>query len=117
MNIGIKDVLYRVRWFFIPYIILLAVCLIVKLTYTREEIYYAVNSWYNDAADKAAPYFTDMGSGWFTVALIAALLFFSYRKAFVLVTAYAITSITAQLLKFCFDAPRPKLYFQDQLSR
>ena len=117
MNIGIKDVLYRIRWFFIPYLILIAACLIIKLTFSREEIYYAVNTRYSDWADWLAPYITDIGNGWTTVILSAILLLFSFRKAFILATTYAITSISAQIIKHIFDAPRPKLYFQDQLSR
>lgn len=117
MNIGIKDVLYRVRWFFIPYIILLATCLVIKLNYSREEIYYAVNGLYNSYADTAAPYITNIGSGYSTLVLIAVLLFFSYRKAFILATAYAVTSLSAQVLKYFFAAPRPKLYFEHELSK
>lgn len=117
MNIGIKDVLYRVRWFFIPYIIVLATCLIIKLNFSKEEIYYAVNALYNDPADTAAPYITNIGSGWSTIILIAVLLLFSYRKAFTLATAYAVTSLSAQVLKFFFAAPRPKLYFEHELSK
>jgi len=117
MNIGIKAVLYNVRFFFIPYLILIAACLIIKLTFTREEIYYAVNAHYSDWADWLAPYLTDLGNGWTTVALSAIILLFSYRKAFVLASAYAVTSLSAQGFKFLFDAPRPKLYFHDQLAR
>lgn len=117
MNIGIKDILYRVRLFFIPYLILLAICLIIKLTHSREEIYYAVNTRYSDWADLMAPYLTDLGNGWTTVFLSAVLLLFSYRKAFIMASTYAITSISAQIVKFIFAAPRPKLYFKDQLAR
>src|ERR1700709_389867 len=117
MNIGIKAVLYNVRFFFIPYLILIAACLIIKLTFTREEIYFAVNARYSDWADWIAPYLTDIGNGWTTVALSAIILLFSYRKAFVLASAWAVTSLSAQVLKFAFDAPRPKLYFHDQLAR
>jgi membrane-associated phospholipid phosphatase len=117
MNIGIKDVLYRIRWFFIPYLVIIAVCLIIKLTYSREEIYYAVNTRYSDWADTIAPYLTDLGNGWTTVILSAILLLFNYRKAFLLASTYAITSISAQIVKHIFDAPRPKLYFHDQLLR
>ncbi|TSJ38547.1 phosphatase PAP2 family protein [Mucilaginibacter corticis] len=117
MNIGIKAVLYNVRFFFIPYLILIAACLIIKLTFTREEIYFAVNARYSNWADWLAPYLTDLGNGWTTVALSAIILLFSYRKAFILASAYAVTSLSAQVLKFAFDAPRPKLYFHDQLSR
>lgn len=117
MNIGIKDILYRIRPFFIPYLILLGICLIIKLTYSREEIYYAVNTRYTNFGDFIAPYLTDLGNGWTTVIISAILLLFSYRKAFLLASTYAITSISAQIIKHIFDAPRPKLYFHDQLVR
>ena len=117
MNISIGAILYKVRWFFIPYLLALSACLIVKLSYTREEIYYAVNSTYSTWADAAAPYVTNMGDGLMAVGITTFLLLLSYRKAFVLGTAYAITSITAQVLKHYFDAPRPQLYFKTDLSR
>jgi len=118
MNIRIKDVLYKVRFFFIPYLILIAICLVIKLTYTREEIYFAVNARNWNWADNIAPYITDLGDGWTTIILCIILLLISYRKAFILAGGYALTSgIVAQPLKFMFDAPRPKLYFHDQLDR
>ncbi|MDB5030435.1 phosphatase PAP2 family protein [Mucilaginibacter sp.] len=117
MNIGIKAILYKLRFFFIPYLILIAICLIIKLTYSREEIYYAVNTKFSDFGDWVAPYVTDLGNGWTTILLVAILLFFSYRKAFLLAGAYAITSISAQIIKHIVNAPRPKLYFHDQLLR
>lgn len=117
MNIGIKDVLYKVRFFFIPYLILIAICLIIKLTHTRSEIYFAVNARNWPWADTIAPYITDIGNGWTTIAIALILLLFSYRKAFILIGSYALSSgIVAQPLKFLFSAPRPKLYFHNQLS-
>ena len=79
-----KHILYQLRWFFIPYLILLGICLIIKLTYTREEIYYAVNSMYSNWADAAAPYITNVGSGWTVVVLTLIMLLFNYRNAFYL---------------------------------
>ncbi|WP_214071589.1 phosphatase PAP2 family protein [Mucilaginibacter sp. dw_454] len=118
MNIGIKDVLYKVRFFFIPYLILIALCLVIKLTHTREEIYFAVNARNWTWADAIAQCITDIGDGWTTITISLILLLFSYRKAFVLAGSYALASgVAAQGLKFLFDAPRPKLYFHDQLSR
>src|SRR5258708_6567387 len=32
-------------------------------------------------------------------------------------TTFAITSLSVQVVKFIFDAPRPKLYFKDQISK
>ena len=117
MNIRIKVVLERIRPFFILYLLVLCACLVIKLLYTKDEIYFAVNSRFSDWADFIAPYITDIGNGWTTVVLSAILLLFSYRKAFLMATTYAITSLLAQVVKFIFDAPRPKLYFKDQLSR
>src|ERR1700743_3604117 len=106
MKIGIKGILYKVRWFFIPFLIAIAACLIIKLTYSREEIYFAVNAHYSNWADFMAPFVTDLGNGWTTVTLAAILLFFSYRKAFILAVDYAFTSLSAQVIKYIFDYPR-----------
>jgi membrane-associated phospholipid phosphatase len=115
MKIRIKDVLYEIRTFFIPYLVILAICLVIKSTYSREEIYFAVNSHNYPWADALAPYFTDLGNGWTTVALAATLLLFNYNKSFLMAVTYAVTSILAQIIKHIFDAPRPMLYFKDQL--
>ncbi|TSD67820.1 phosphatase PAP2 family protein [Inquilinus sp. KBS0705] len=117
MNTGLKDVLYRIRFFFIPYMALLCACLIIKLCYTRADIFFAVNSLYSHWADVAAPYVTDIGDG-ITVLIIAAVFcLVNYRAAFLLVSSYALTALVAQILKYSFDMPRPKVYFADQLNR
>ncbi|WP_428330176.1 phosphatase PAP2 family protein [Mucilaginibacter sp.] len=117
MNISIKDILQRIRPFFILYLLLLCACFIIKILYTKEQIYFAVNERNCEFADWIAPYITDIGNGWTTIALSALLLLFNYRAAFLLATAYAVTSLFAQVLKFIFDKPRPTLLFKDQLSR
>jgi membrane-associated phospholipid phosphatase len=116
MNIGIKDVLYKIRWFFVPYLMVLIVCFVIKLTFSREEIYFTVNGYNYIWGDIIAPFLTDLGNGWTTVALAATLLLFNYAMAFSMAVVYAVTSITAQIIKHIFDAPRPKLYFKDRLS-
>ncbi|MBE9584388.1 phosphatase PAP2 family protein [Mucilaginibacter sp. JRF] len=117
MNIGIKDVLRRIDIFFVLYLLFLVICLSLKFIYSREEIYFAVNSQYNEAADLFFRFYTNIGDGLFTIAIAVVLvLFVSYRKAFLLATSYAVSSIIAQILKFAFDAPRPKLYFAERLQ-
>lgn len=117
MNIRIKDVLQQIKPFFILYLVLLSCCLIVKLTFTKEEIYFAVNERYSYWADFIAPYITDLGNGWTIVALSAFATLFNYRVGFLLITTFLITSLWVQIVKFIFDAPRPRLYFEHQLSR
>jgi membrane-associated phospholipid phosphatase len=117
MNKSVKDILYDLRFFLIPYLILLVICLIVKLSFTKDEIYFAVNSRHTLWQDDLAPYVTDIGNGWTTIILCFVLLLFCYRKAFLLATSYALTGgVAAQILKYIFDAPRPKLYFANRLK-
>lgn len=118
MNTGAKDVLYKIRYLFIPYLAIIIACLIIKLLYTREEIYFAVNALYSTWADKAAPFITDIGDG-VTIIILSAVLaiFCTFRKAFLLITGYAISSIVAQILKYSFDMPRPRIFFERDLSR
>ncbi|QEM11955.1 phosphatase PAP2 family protein [Mucilaginibacter rubeus] len=117
MKIGIKDVLYRIRPFFILYLILLATCLTIKLLYSRETIFFTVNSWNQPWLDAIEPYITDIGDGTTAVVLSLFMLLFSYRSWLLLASSYAITSIVAQILKYIYIAPRPKLYFESQWSR
>lgn len=109
--------MYRVRFFFIPYLILICGCLIIKLLYSREAIYFAVNAIHNTSADLIAPYVTAAGAGLTVVILSVIIALFNYRKAFLLVTSYGVTAILAQLIKHLINAPRPKLYFTDQLDK
>ncbi|MDB5124126.1 MAG: bcrC [Mucilaginibacter sp.] len=117
MNIGIKGVLQQIRVFFILYIILLAICLVIKLVFTKDEIYFAVNTRHTDLLDNIEPYITDLGNGWAIVILAAFFTLYNYRIAFLTATTFVITSLAVQLAKFIFDAPRPKLYFKDQVSK
>jgi membrane-associated phospholipid phosphatase len=101
----------------VPYLAVLVICLVIKLIFTREDIYFAINGYYSPAADFLAPFITDLGNGWTAVVIAVILLFFSYRKVLIVASAYAITSLFAQLIKHIVKSPRPKLYFQDQVSR
>jgi len=116
MNIGIKDVLQQIRLFFIPYLLILCACLVIKLVYSREAIYFAVNSANSTWADYIAPYITDIGNGWTVIILAVIFALFNFRGAFLIATSYGITSILVQIVKRIVGAPRPKLYFYDQLS-
>ncbi|RFZ85861.1 PAP2 family protein [Mucilaginibacter terrenus] len=117
MKTGAKGVLHATRYFLIPYLLLLCTCLVLKLLYSRADIYFAVNSLYSAWADAAAPYITDLGDGITIIVISLLLTLYSYRNAFLLFTSYLITSAVAQLLKYGFDAPRPRVYFEKELSR
>lgn len=117
MKTSMNEVLRRIKTFLIPYLVILCICLVIKLVYTKSEIYFAVNAHYNQFADWIAPYVTDVGNGWTAVAIAALLTLFNYRKALIVASSYAVTSLSAQIIKYIFDAPRPLLYFKDQVDR
>jgi membrane-associated phospholipid phosphatase len=117
MKTGFKDVLYRIRFFFVPYLVVLCACLIIKLLYTRQEIYFAVNGVYNGLGDFLAPYITDIGDGLTIVVLSLILAIFSYRNAFLLFTSFLLTALAAQILKYSINSPRPRAYFDSEINR
>jgi membrane-associated phospholipid phosphatase len=117
MNTGAKDVLYKVRYLFIPYIFILCACLVIKLLYTRHDIYFAVNSFHTDFLDSIEPYITYIGDGVTVIILSAILGLVNYRASFLLITSYLLTALTAQILKYSFDMPRPKAYFASELDK
>ena len=112
MKIRVQDVLYRIKPFFILYLIVLSACLVIKLLYTREQIFFAVNGWNSPWADYIEPYMTDLGDGLTAVTLSLVLLLFSYRKFLLLASSYLLTGFVAQVIKYFADAPRPSLYFK-----
>jgi len=117
MKTSLNEILRRIKWFAVPYFLVLCICFVVKIVYTRGEIYFTVNGINNPFTDFIAPFVTDIGNGWTAVALAAIMALFSYRKALIIASAYAITSLFAQVIKHIVKSPRPKLYFQDQLGR
>lgn len=100
----------------VPYLLILIICLFIKLTFSRHQVYFAVNGFNGPVMDFFAPYVTDLGNGWFVVALAAIFSLFNYHKAFVIAIGYAITSLSAQAIKYIFIAPRPKLYFGREIA-
>ncbi|WCT13938.1 phosphatase PAP2 family protein [Mucilaginibacter jinjuensis] len=113
MKLRITDVLYRLRLFFIPYLIILSACLIIKLIYTREAIYFTVNSYHNTFADYLFIGATDVGDGLFMLFVVLILTLFSYRKAFLMASSFLITTVLVQIAKRLVHAPRPSVYFTD----
>ncbi|MFI5161601.1 MAG: phosphatase PAP2 family protein [Sphingobacteriales bacterium] len=117
MKLSLSEIFNKIKWLTVPYLLVLCVCLVIKLAFTREQIYFTVNGINNPYTDFIAPFVTDLGNGWMAVAIAATLVLFSYRKALIVAGAFVFTSLSAQIFKYIFDAPRPKLYFKDQLSK
>ena len=116
MKLRINEVLYQLRFFFIPYLIILSSCLIIKLLYTRESIYFEVNGHHYAYADRFFCYATDFGNGLAVPIIAVILLLYSRRKAFLLVSSFLVAALLCQIIKRIVHAPRPSIYFKDQLT-
>jgi len=107
----------KVSLFLIPYLVILAGCLIIKGLYTREQIYFFINGLNTSWGDVVFPFFTMLGDGLALIALALIIGLFSYRRSFLLLTSYGVTAIVAQIFKFIFDMPRPYAYFEAQRAK
>lgn len=116
MKLRINEVIYKLRFFFIPYLIILSSCLIIKLLYTREDIYFEVNGHHYSYADRFFSYATDVGNGLAVPVICIILLLYNHRKAFLVLTSFLVTLIISQTIKVIVHAPRPSTYFKDQLT-
>lgn len=116
MNSALLFVFYRIKTLFIPYLFLLCGSLAIYIYYSRESIYYTINSFHFAAADLFFTSITHLGDALscLLISLVAGLL--NYRKGLLLATSYLLTAAIAQLLKRIFDAPRPKIYFESSLQ-
>lgn len=117
MKKSITDVLRQIRFLFIPYLIVLAACLIIAAVYTKEQIYFTFNSWHFAFGDTFFALWTNMGDGGICIAITIGLLFYSYRNGFLLGTSFILTSVIAQILKRIVATNRPVLFFKAQYSK
>ncbi|WP_143306879.1 phosphatase PAP2 family protein [Chitinophaga vietnamensis] len=103
-------------WLLWPFAMILLIALVLKLMYTREEIYFYINHLHTPAGDWLFPYITELGSTAVAVTLVVLLFIRSRRMGFVMATTYCFTTIINFVLKFVVAFPRPHRYFEHRLS-
>ncbi len=109
-----RKLLLNNKQFIITYLLLLALGLVLKLIYTKEELFLAVNLNHSSFADVFFTLMTYVGDGIMFIAFSLILLFVEYRKAVLSAIVYLVSSQIAQILKRLVfaDYPRPKKYFE-----
>ena len=117
MKTSIIKILQQVAYLFIPYLLALSACLIIGVIFSKAQIYFTVNSWHFDFGDTFFALWTNMGDGIVVILLSVILALFSYRKGFLMLSSYAITSLLAQLLKRIVRTPRPVIFFKEQAAK
>ncbi|MGA2296344.1 MAG: phosphatase PAP2 family protein [FCB group bacterium] len=112
---SLKNFLYENRYFLIPY----AIFLLTGIYFCFVEPKGAVSLWLNDFntpfLDNLFYLATYLGDGIFFIIIILFFLFIRFRYSLYGVISYASSGIAAQILKYIFNTPRPKAYFDKSL--
>jgi len=103
----------RYNWFLIMAIIVLSCSVLISLIFSREVIHIKINSWHSPFLDTVFKSWTLLGNGLIVLVIVLIPLFFKIRFSIILFTGYAISGLSAQLIKRLFfsDSARPVNYF------
>ncbi|GIV32991.1 MAG: phosphatase PAP2 family protein [Chitinophagales bacterium] len=86
-------------WFYIPYLAALAAGIFILKNFEKGQDVLFLNQMHHPALDVLFAYGTFLGDGLMYLIVVAVLVFFSYRKAFVALICFAITGLVVQVLK------------------
>lgn len=110
-----REVYGQVKLLLWPFLALLVSILVLRLIYSREEVYFFINRQHTSWGDFLFPRITELGSTMACVLLSGLLFVMNRRWGFVLATAYCFNSIINFSLKFLVAFPRPHRYFAERL--
>ena len=101
------------KFLFVPYLAYLTVGAILMLCFNKRDLHLLFNAYYCSPLDIFFKYLTLLGDGFSSVFVFLILLWFSYRKAAMIIISYAASSLTTQVLKNIFfkTHPRPIGFF------
>ena len=106
-------------YFLFPFLLWMVAGGILLAVYSRQDLFFAINTHYTNIADIAMYYITWLGEGGFIVTVLVLLLAIPYfRNWWYFTTALLcnlIPFLIQQGLKAFFNAPRPRLLYYDRL--
>ncbi|GAB4028401.1 phosphatase PAP2 family protein [Spirosoma koreense] len=102
------------RFFFFPYLLILALVGVWQLLYTQEQLMQWVNFRNTPVADLIFPYITYLGDGVFYVIICLILLIYDRRVGLMALASFALSSLTSEFLKRIIfsNSPRPLKFFE-----
>lgn len=111
----LKTILQKNIIFFVPYLVILAICIVILCTYSKEAIHMAINSCYSTFGDIFFKYYTYTGDFAIIAPICIGLFFISYRKGFIATAATCLAPLGTQFCKRVIwpVSPRPKVVFQE----
>ena len=108
-----SNLIFKARYFLVPWILWVVAAGIVLLTFSVSEIHLAVNSRNNAFLDWIMPWITRGAEGWTIVACCLLMFAWNRRAGLFISLACIVPSGIVQLLKMTVfnGEPRPKWYF------
>ncbi len=109
-----QQLLKENRYFLIPYIFAITICVILLLSFSKTELHILLNKANSNVFDIFFKYATYLGDGAVIAVLFIALLFVKYRYAFAFLTGSLITAGVINLFKKVLldNMYRPSKYFE-----
>ncbi len=109
-----KQIIKHNLSYFSLYAIVWISVLVWVLTHSKFEQMLLINQHNSLWADYFFQGATQLGEGWFFVAVILVYLFISYDKALMFTTSLALSSLVSSSLKLSFDRLRPLSFLADK---
>lgn len=109
-----KQIIKNNLSYFSLYAIVWLLVLIWVLMHSKFEQMLFINQRNSLWADYFFQGATQLGEGWFFVAIILIYLFICYDKALILIASLALSSLLSLSLKLSFDTLRPLSFFGDK---
>lgn len=109
-----RQLIAQNKWFFLPYLLTLAIIGYFLLFFTKAQIHLSINKYHSDFFDIFFKYLTNLGDGIFLpVLLVILFLIARFRDGIYLVTVFLIGGFLVQFLKriVFHDIARPIKYF------
>ena len=92
--------------YFLAFLLLWLAAFALQLFFSQEVLFMYINGWHNPFLDVFFLYITFLGDGLVALALIAGMLFVTYRQALIAAAVFLGTALVAQLLKHLVFAHR-----------
>jgi membrane-associated phospholipid phosphatase len=109
-----KQLLKENRYFLIPYLFTLIICVIFLLSFSKTELHILSNKANSIFFDYFFKYITHLGDGTIIAILTIVLIFIKYRYAIIFLSGSLLTAGIINLLKKVLlgDVFRPSKYFE-----
>lgn len=101
----------KLKLFYILYAIFVAGMLILLVSNSKADLHLWLTSFHNDFLDLFFKYYTEVG-GWIPFLVVAIALFYRFRLSLFILMGQLFTGLIEQIIKWTWNEPRPKLYFQ-----